>query len=140
MTRPPLLRDRLPEILGDRPWWEHPHSIRTRPARARGGWSMTPPGRLDLSGSSPYVVEYRGHDVTAGFIVPEALRASLAEILECERLGRPYVAPELWDDAETARRLARARARAGIRTPPPRPSWTRRAARRLAALLERFAE
>jgi hypothetical protein len=115
MTRPPLLRDRLPEILGDRPWWDTPHSIRIRPARARGGWAMTPPGRLDVSGSSPYVVEFRGHDVTAGFIV--------REILECERTGRGYLDRELWD---------------AVRTRPPR-SWARRAAARLAALLERFA-
>lgn len=124
MTRPPFLRDRLPEILGDRPWWDTPHSIRTR---------------RDLDASNPYVVQWRGGQIETGFIIPEALREGLAEILECERTGRPYVAPELWDDAKTARRLARARARAGIRTPPPRPSWTRRAARRLAALLERFA-
>lgn len=111
MSRPPLLRDRLPEILGDRPWWDTPHSIRTR---------------RDLDASNPYVVHWRGGEIETGFIIPDALREALAEILERERTGRPYLDPELWTHAAT------------VRT-PPRPSWTRRAAARLAALLERFA-
>lgn len=111
---PPFLRDRLPEILGDRPWWEHPHSIRTRVTRRT---------------LAEIEEEFRqaardAYLVGPGFIVPDALRASLAGILECERLGRPYVDPELWDNA--------------VRTRPPR-SWARRTAARLAALLERFA-
>lgn len=114
MSRPPFLRDRLPEILGDRPWWDTPHSIRTRADRRTLA-------EIEESFRQAARDAYRVHraDImtTSGFIVPEALRASLAEILEHERTGRPWA----------------------IRYDPPRPSWTRRTARRLAALLERFA-
>ncbi len=111
MTRPPLLRDRLPEILGDRPWWDTRHSIRIRPDLGRVV-------EIEEAFRRAAQIAYYGPGPADGFIVPDALRASLAEILECERTGRGYL-----DHVRT----------------PPRRSWARRTAARLAALLERFA-
>lgn len=111
---PPFLRDRLPEILGDRPWWDTPHSIRIR--RDRRTLAEIEESFRQAARDAYRV--HRGDSMTTnGFIVPEPLRATLAEILEHERSGRPWA----------------------IHYDPPLRSWARRTARRLAALLERFA-